>query len=170
MSDFLAAFYRLGVPSLWAAGRGESQDSAGAPSVCYPVRSPTPLAEGGGNIPLLEHNTMANAKPARSRKTKPPLIEFPAALTWEQVEDHEARNDIAVRRRLMLATLTRSGHELLAGFRKHDDNCETLVATVEQIAAHRSYLKSCVELADAAYARLLVVADALIVETEGASA
>lgn len=94
-------------------------------------------------------------------KAKPALINFAPALTWEQIENHEARTDIGVQRRLTLATLTKSGPELLAGFCAADDNGDTLIAAVEQIGAHRDYLKACVELADAAYARLLIVADAI---------
>ena len=108
-------------------------------------------------------------KAARSRKPKHAPIDFAAALTWEQVEQHEARTDIGVQRRLTLATLTRSGPELLAGFSGDDETGETLIAAVEQIGEHRDYLKACVELADAAYARLLIVADAII-HAEGATA
>ena len=74
-------------------------------------------------------------------RAKQPLIDFAAALTWEQVKEHEARTDIGVRRRTMLATLTRSGQELLAGFIANDKTGETLIAALEQVSAHLDYLK-----------------------------
>ncbi len=96
---------------------------------------------------------------------KQPLIDFAPALTWQQVEEHEARTDIGVQRRIMLATLTRSSQELFDAF-STDETSETLLLIVEQITAHRDYLTACIEFADAACARLLIVADA-IVNAEG---
>ena len=91
---------------------------------------------------------------------------FSPALTWQQVEEHEARTDIGIHRRIMLATLTRSSQELIDGF-SEDENSDSLLSAVEQITAHRDYLTACIELADAACARLFLTANALI---EGATA
>lgn len=84
---------------------------------------------------------------------------FTPALTWQQVEEHESRTDIGVNRRIMLATLTRSSQELIDGF---SENSDALFSAVEQITAHRDYLTACIELADAAIARLFLTANALI--------
>ena len=86
---------------------------------------------------------------------------FTPALTWQQVEEHETRTDIGIHRRIMLATLTRSSQELLDGF-ADDETGDVLFSAVEQITAHRDYLTACIELADAAIARLFLTANALI--------
>lgn len=54
---------------------------------------------------------------------------FTPALTWQQVEEHEARTDIGINRRIMLATLTRSSQELLDGF---SENGDALLSAVER--------------------------------------
>ena len=87
-------------------------------------------------------------------------IEFQAAMTLEQVENSERNrkesHDVA--RRVTLLTLTKSKDELATGI--IEAGAEAVEEWLGQIEQFQSDLKVLNEMADAAYARLLVAGEA----------
>jgi hypothetical protein len=96
------------------------------------------------------------SQPRRARGKDP--LAFGPALTFDQVQAHEARTDISLHRRVSLAILTRGGQELLKGF---GSDADTLLETIDLVTAHRDHMQSSLKLADAALARLLIVGTAM---------
>ena len=85
---------------------------------------------------------------------------FEPVFTQEQVLSFEAANNETwgVNRRLMMMALARSSEQLTAAFADSaEDNGDTLFALIDQISDYGEHLKSGVELAEAAVARLLMV-------------
>lgn len=83
------------------------------------------------------------------------LIAFEAAFTSEQIEQIEADYEKAwgVRRRIVLATLARSGQQLLDGMAKAD--AATLFDSMELINEYRGHCEAFAAMATTAHARLL---------------
>ena len=85
---------------------------------------------------------------------------FEPVFTKEQVLSFEAAHNETwgVNRRLMMMALARSSEQLTAAFADSaEDNGDTLFALIDQISDYGEHLKSGVELAEAAVARLLMV-------------
>lgn len=95
-----------------------------------------------------------------------PLLAFEPILTPEQIQEREAINVNDVRRRIMLATLTRSGQQLLDGF-TNEESAGALMESIEQMEYYHEYLTALLEFTECASARLIVVADTIIEKLEG---
>ena len=88
---------------------------------------------------------------------------FGATLTSQQIGESERQStgagELAIARRVTLAVLTRSSAELQAAWATPEGQ-EALFAAVELATEWRSHLKASAELADAAWARLLMTGKA----------
>ena len=98
----------------------------------------------------------------------PKFVDFPAQFTRQQVYGQEARDAIGVNRRITSALLTRSGRQLVEGFTPFDDKkCKLMDETLQRVTSYRDYAKACVELAEAARARLIVISKFLLGNEDG---
>lgn len=90
-------------------------------------------------------------------------FDFDAMLTDEQMMEIEAQQELTwgMKRRMTLAVLSRSKAQLLEGFGGVDD-AEILLEMIDHAADYRDYLKACVEDANAAFLRLVSVAQSRI--------
>jgi len=89
------------------------------------------------------------------------LLRFEAALSARQMRHAEASaQNHDIHRRIMLASLTRSGIDLVASFRD-DPAGEHLRAAVESLETYIGHLEDMLEASHAARARLLAVAQVL---------
>lgn len=111
---------------------------------------------------------MANTR-ARQRKPKSP--KFDPVFTDEQLQSFEENHNETwgVKRRITMMALSRTSDQLIDGFSSlvAEGNSDSFFALLEQITDYRDHLKSGVELADAAFARLVLVGKYV---TEGAAA
>lgn len=94
-------------------------------------------------------------------------INFEAALTFEQVQQHD-HNNIGVMRRIALITLTKSYDELMQIIQDGDDGEEAFMITFEQANHYVDYLTELLQLAEAAQARLFVVAEDFLKQGDAA--
>lgn len=85
-----------------------------------------------------------------------PPADFAAALTEQQMSEFGEPDLFGVERRMVLATLARSGPQLMEGF-KDDAEGEVLLDLVDQMTEYEKHLKALLELTEAARARLLIV-------------
>jgi hypothetical protein len=104
------------------------------------------------------------------RTTAPNLpknVDFPAALTTEQMRTHEARTDVGIMRRITFASLTRSGRQLIetVDLRKAD-TAKPLLDMLDFATNYRDYSQANLELATAAVARVTLVLRYLIKAVE----
>ena len=96
-------------------------------------------------------------------QSEPPC--FDAALTSEQVEAIEANaNAVEQHRRLALSALTKNSKELLESFRGEDDS---LIESIEALSDYCTHLKHSLEMADAAFARMMLVGKFISKENKG---
>lgn len=95
---------------------------------------------------------------------------FEPVLTREDIDHYEAERapEMNRRRRLMLATMTRSRDELVSGF-AGEDGFKALDEAIQQVTVWRDHCKESIEVADAAVARLLLVMAALAATPPDAS-
>lgn len=103
-------------------------------------------------------------KPARSRKPK--LPKFSPVFTFEQIDqmEHDYNKDWGVRRRMVLAALTRTPAQLAEGFAEADgDHYGELL---ENYDAFKRHCEAHIELAECATARMLAIGS-YIVNTRG---
>lgn len=86
---------------------------------------------------------------------------FEAIFTGEQVREMEENHNETwgVNRRLTMITLSRSKDQLKEGFLTAGE--EVLVSAFDRIEDYKKYLNSSIELADAAMARLAIVAETI---------
>ena len=85
---------------------------------------------------------------------------FEPVFTKEQGMSFEAayNGTWGVNRRLMMMTLASSSEQLITAFADSvEDNDDTLITLIDQISNYGEHLKSGMELAEAAVARLLMV-------------
>lgn len=84
---------------------------------------------------------------------------FQPVFTDEQVYKLEAdyNETYGVGRRLTMIALARSSASLLKGFGATNDNGDTLIAMIEQIAEYHKHLESGIKLSECALARLFSV-------------
>lgn len=89
------------------------------------------------------------------KKGKDPLA-FGPVMTWDQI--HEAEKEWAVTRRIALAALTRSGHQLAEGAWKDGG---TFIEILKQAMDYQGHSKAALEAANCAVARLITVGNVL---------
>ncbi|GEM_PF-1925674 len=96
-------------------------------------------------------------------------LDFTAAMTAEQVEQSEKQREKnhGMARRVTLMTLTRSKDELAAGIA--EIGVDAFDEWMGQIELFQSDLKALQEMADTAYARMIVAGEAAM-ELEGTRA
>ena len=100
-----------------------------------------------------------------SEKEPTPPADFKAALTDKQMEDFGRPDLFGVERRIVLATLARSGPQLMESF-KDDAEGDLLMDIVDQMTEYEKHLKALLEFTEAARARLLIVG--LNIDAKGA--
>ena len=94
-------------------------------------------------------------------------INFDAALTFEQVQQHD-HNNIGVMRRIALITLTKSYDELMQIIQGGEDGEEAFMTAFEQSNHYVEYLTELLQLAEAAQARLIVVGEDFLKQVDAA--
>ena len=107
---------------------------------------------------------------AQTEQTAQNVIDIQPVFTEEQIDKIEGEYNTTwcVNRRMMLMVLSKSGESLvdiLESTLSEDDPAETYFDLIEQITDYEEHLKTGIELAKAATARLLLVAQ-LAVDTE----
>ncbi len=91
------------------------------------------------------------------------MPDFTPLLTKEQMATVEkTAHDFGINRRVALATLTRSRAQLMAGGGASPENVgKTLLAMIDSVENFRDHLKDLQEVAETAWARLMVAAETL---------
>lgn len=89
--------------------------------------------------------------------------EFEPALTDDQVQEYEStQNELwGSKRRLAMIALSRSKTDLVKGFGK-DKRADSLFEAIDHINGWSDHLKGQIEMANAAVARLMIVASAIV--------
>lgn len=92
--------------------------------------------------------------------------DFEAVLSEQQVEEYERTQNThwGARRRMALVSLLRNKQQLVDGFGE-GDGPDALLDMIEDISDWQNHLKSQLELAEMAVARLAVVSSAIIYRT-----
>ena len=95
--------------------------------------------------------------------------QFPSILTEQQlISIDNIHSDLGVSRRLALLMLSRDSEQLITGFGSTfaDDDGEVLSETIQSLNEFQSRTEAMHEIADAACARILVVAEYILTGAE----
>lgn len=109
------------------------------------------------NLISIDRNAQGASARKGKRTTQQP--DFDPIFTDEQVCEFEKKYNgtWGAKRRLTMITLARSTASLAEGFGNATDNGDAMVSLIDHITDYRDHLKSSVELAECAIARLRIV-------------